>query len=711
MGAKWSVLLALALLGGACDSPSDGDEPQPTTIEASTTVPASAQVGTAIPVSVLVKDQDGDPMAGVTVTWSVTGGGTVTPATSQTDASGIASASWTLSAAPGGNSLTASFATGHSITFNVTVTPGGGSLQPATIEAASTVPASAPSGSTFPVSVRVKDQNGAPLPGVTVSWLAAGGGVVTPPNSQTNASGIASTSWTISGPAGPHSLTASFAAGHSTTFNVTATAVLSGVVITPDSIRLNSLQDTLTFGVTARDAAGNPLAVTWLSLDPSIATVSATGQVRSLANGRARIVASAVTLADTAIVNVQQVARTVTASRDSLTLELGQAVQVNTAVHDSLGHPILAPTISWTTSNSSVATVSSTGLVTATGGGSARVVVTSGARADTVPVRVAAPIRFFKVSAGNRRTCAVATDGKVSCWGYRLSTTPVRIESGSAVFDTVAAGEEHQCALTAAGAAYCSGDNLYGELGNGTNGSSASFVPVTGGLTFTALAAGRHHTCGLTSSGAVYCWGYNSAGQLGTGGDPRCNVTSNFKCSALPIAVAGGLTFTSIDAFGDLTCALTGAGDPYCWGNNQWAVPTEVSALNYSQYAVGFTQRCGISGGSTLCNDVAVPTSPSFVRVDLGYGFACGLTASGDVLCWGANDDGQLGNGTQFGSNPTPAEVSGNRTFTAVSAGQSHACAVAADGVYCWGGNIDGAVGDPLGRTAVLVPTKVVGQP
>ena len=82
----------------------------------------------------------------------------------------------------------------------------------------------------------------------------------------------------------------------------------------------------------------------------------------------------------------------------------------------------------------------------------------------------------------------------------------------------------HTCGLTAGGAAYCWGDNDYGEVGdgrvgNGTGPSRGVILPVSvsGGLVFASLAPGFFYTCGLTAAGGAYCWGSNQYGQLGDG--------------------------------------------------------------------------------------------------------------------------------------------------------------------------------------------------
>ena len=246
----------------------------------------SGSAGEVLPESLTVRvlDQHGNPVSGVSVTWTPNGGGSVSPATSVTSSTGHASTRRTLATTPGTNTTTATASGLGQLTFTATV----GAGLAVTMEKVS---GDAQSGAlnqplANPLVVRLRDQYGNPVVGETVHWtVTGGGGSVSPPSGLTNADGLASTSWTIGG-TGANQVRAINGA-----LNVTFTATVTGLsaaTVDPgnfrDRVGVIGQAETLTASV--RDANGVPIAnatVEWVltggsgNLSTSTSTTDASG--------------------------------------------------------------------------------------------------------------------------------------------------------------------------------------------------------------------------------------------------------------------------------------------------------------------------------------------------------------------------------------------------------------------------------------------------
>ena len=311
---------------------------------------------------------------------------------------------------------------------------------------------------------------------------------------------------------------------------------------------------------------------------------------------------------------------------------------------------------------------------------------------STTPVSVSGISNATNVSVGNGHTCALTSSGGVKCWGYNYSgqlgngsttssTMPVDVSGLTNGVTKISTGNEHTCALTSSGGVKCWGDNFYGQLGNGTTTDSSTPVDVTG-LTngVTAVSIIWNHTCALTSSGSVKCWGANYSGQLGNGassGPQTCGSYDYYACATTPVDVLSLSSVTAISAGGMHTCALTSFGSVKCWGQN-------------------FVGQLG-NGATT---DSYTPVSVSGISTAIGISDTCALLSDGTVNCWGNNDFGQLGIGTykgpencgNYGACSTiPVSVSGISTAIGISG----TCALLSDGtVKCWGANNNGELGN-----------------
>ncbi len=285
------------------------------------------------------------------------------------------------------------------------------------------------------------------------------------------------------------------------------------------------------------------------------------------------------------------------------------------------------------------------------------------------------------ITAGYTHTCALVSGG-IKCWGSNSSgqlgdgtntdnNLPVDVSGLTSGVSAITAGKSHTCALTTSGGVKCWGSNSFGQLGNATNIDSSIPMDVSG-LTsgVSAISAGGYHTCALTTTNGVKCWGGNSLGQLGQGND-------SFTDSNIPVDVKGLPGISAISAGYNHTCAKTSTGGAMCWGDD----------------GVG---QLG-DGGNTIS---AIPVNVSgltsgVLSISAGTLFSCALTSSHGVKCWGSNASGKLGIGSTTNSN-IPVDVTGLTSgATAVSAGSWFACALTNSGsIKCWGYNGSGDLGD-----------------
>ena len=351
------------------------------------------------------------------------------------------------------------------------------------------------------------------------------------------------------------------------------------------------------------------------------------------------------------------------------------------------------------------------------------------------------------LSAGTYHTCHLDSAGKVKCWGLnyfgQLGTAPneaprvpVEVSGFGNPVSAVATGEHHSCALTSSGSVWCWGRNDSGQLGNNTKDMKHSPTQVTGlSSAVVALAAGCGHTCAVTSSGGLLCWGANYRGQVGDNGSTdRKTPTQVSGLTSGVVAVSAGC---------DHTCAVTGGGEVLCWGRNAVGelgigetseprrTPTQVSGATsgFVSVASGWRHSCALkSSGQLLCwgrnnggslgdgttVDSLIPRQVGS-REYLGLSVpsagehTCAITSSGGLECWGVNKAGQLGEGTK-GKQTRPTQVSGLTSgVVEVAAGKMHTCALLHGGdVRCWGNNHYRQFGNGT-TTDSLVPTPVLG--
>jgi alpha-tubulin suppressor-like RCC1 family protein len=388
----------------------------------------------------------------------------------------------------------------------------------------------------------------------------------------------------------------------------------------------------------------------------------------------------------------------------------GQVAQISTQlvqdfvvrVEDVNGDPVAGVPVAWAVTSGGGSITPANDPTDASGESQARLTLGSVAGVNTASATVS--------GIGSVTLTATGTTG-----GGGGGATP-----GNLTFRTIDAGSYHTCAITPTELAYCWGFNQDGELGTGATTLSMAPASVGGGLNFRQVSGGRFHSCGVTLAGDGYCWGSNLEGQLGVTDEVQSNT---------PKLNQRAIAFSSLSVGRAHTCGLDLAGTAFCWGSNirgqigYVTATTSIDTAGFVNTAASFTRlapgglhTCGITTtATTLCwgfNDqgqlgngatatsfapVTVSGGLAFDSLTAGYKHTCGLTAAGAAYCWGDNTYGQLGNGTTTRS-LAPVAVAGGITFQSLSAGFYHTCGISTAGAaYCWGRNTPNSVQESVG--------------
>jgi len=348
-----------------------------------------------------------------------------------------------------------------------------------------------------------------------------------------------------------------------------------------------------------------------------------------------------------------------------------------------------------------------------------------------IPDPPAGFLRFEAISTGPGTICGLTSNELVYCWGSAVdSDRPRLMEDAPRLMsmDVHATWNHLLCGLVESGEAHC---NRRGE-----------WVMVDATDSFVEIAAGAAN-CALTAAGRAYCWTYGTgagifAGVLGDGSGGE-----DGYIEGTPVPVAGDYEFVALASTHLVACGTTVDHSAYCWGQHNLSmqmgdgdpsdaarrVPSRVaSEAPFRDISISPFHGCALTpagaahcwgaarfgqlgspqadtmpcpSGDGLCVSRPVPVSGehSFTQVTTGYYHTCALDHGGRAYCWGANGWGQLGNGRYGGGHmvPAPARVAGDLRFRWLAAGQFHTCGIGMNGAtYCWGMNQAGQLGAGL---------------
>lgn len=317
------------------------------------------------------------------------------------------------------------------------------------------------------------------------------------------------------------------------------------------------------------------------------------------------------------------------------------------------------------------------------------------------PINLGDSMPLKALSAGKFYTCAVSLNGTLKCFGddaygqlglglwqlhvneerdYERDVAEQLVVATSGPVEKIVLSAFHACGVIAATTArpqhvQCWGRNDYGQVGDNTTVERHSPVSIDlpDGKTPSDVGVGAYHSCALSYAGDVFCWGHNTKGQLGTGNTDDHQTPNLVDLGGQAAILAAGKYHT---------CATMADTDTLkCWGYNAWG-------------QVGNLAR----NASTDRN--RHEPHPSYVNLgapvkllQLGGFHSCAYLITDELKCWGFNSYGQLGDGTNENrGSPVPIPING--TIESMSLGDMQTCVYLVGGeVQCWGSNTMGEQG------------------
>jgi cysteine-rich repeat protein len=322
------------------------------------------------------------------------------------------------------------------------------------------------------------------------------------------------------------------------------------------------------------------------------------------------------------------------------------------------------------------------------------------------------------VSSGASHGCALVQDG-VACWGSsaagalgvpdqpRANGAPL-LNLGPALPVQVSAGSQFNCAVLDDDTVRCWGSNDHlqarGEAGPvvpaGLADPAPAPLPVGGPVR--SVVTGSNHVCALRLDGGVRCWGANGAGECGVG-----NATNPLSL-ALSTDVDLGAPVAQVCAGASHSCALTTLGDVYCWGQDQFRVMGTGRAGH-----IGDNESVASVGPVPVVNPRERAEQLRVQVLACGGASTCVIMNNGAMRCFGENDEGELGYGSQtwMGDDESVSSlgfVNVGAKVVQAALGDHVTCALLETGsAKCWGWtgrNPGGCLGHGSGCSAVVSP-------
>ncbi|MEK2690827.1 Ig-like domain-containing protein [Bdellovibrio sp. GT3] len=307
---------------------------------------------------------------------------------------------------------------------------------------------------------------------------------------------------------------------------------------------------------------------------------------------------------------------------------------------------------------------------------------------------------FTDVAPIGRAVCGIKL-GDIYCWGSETRgelangaataavTTPTSVTS-THDFVAIAGGNWAGCALNSVGDLYCWGDDTSYLQGNGA-ATAEVLVPtlVPTAVKFKSLSMYANHACAIDLNDYLYCWGSNSSGNLGDG-------TTTY--SDVPKAIDAGNKYLNVAVGNAHTCAVRmTSNQAVCWGSNRTGSSDAGALGDGSNYSVANKLVPTVVGGSS-----------TFLKVDAGNNYSCGITTDQRIQCWGSYASQSVGDGLE-NNRSIIAESDIGQNYKQISVGSTLSCGIDSfDRLKCWGNGTTASIGDGTSGVGVVRSSPIV---
>jgi alpha-tubulin suppressor-like RCC1 family protein len=310
---------------------------------------------------------------------------------------------------------------------------------------------------------------------------------------------------------------------------------------------------------------------------------------------------------------------------------------------------------------------------------------------------------YFLLSTNDVYSTGYSSDGQSGSGYYINQSTPQSFGLNSVIAISNGSFGMNGCILLSGNTLKCFGRNGYGQLGIGSFLYTPSVVPGLSNVTKIAANVSNATTCAVLNDTTAKCWGVNSYYTLSDGTTTTRTSPAVVKTNdgAGNLSTLSNITSVSTNPYN--TCFLLSDKTVHCSGVKTYGGIGD--GQNTDRTTAWDTMAVGQS--TTIINNANTLTTS-------GEGATCALLDDQTVKCWGRDNSGTQGRGSNTSSRTTPSNVKTDAatnltSVTSIALGLYHSCAIASGNVYCWGTNYFGEIGVSTSTSAQYYATQVAG--